>query len=86
LWVASGKPNIYDEWNPAIVEDSLSKMKVVSSSPSQNPTKTDTHAANFDDFADTFLEIDYKESRLDGTWRLLAFVSSEGIMFGFLGG
>jgi hypothetical protein len=25
-----------------------------------------THAANFDDFADTFLEIDYKESRLDG--------------------
>ena len=44
-----------------------------------------THAANFDDFADTFLEINYKESRLDGIWRLHTFVSSEGILFGFLG-
>ena len=44
-----------------------------------------THAANFDDFADTFLEINYMEPRPDGIWRPHTFVSSEGILFGFLG-
>jgi len=61
------------------------RWKVVSSNQIQHLTKVDTHAANFDDFADTFLEMNFEESRLDRIWRLLTFVSSEGILLSFLG-
>lgn len=62
LWVAPSKSNVDYERNPAIVEDSLSK---VSSTPSRSATKAKTHAADFDNFADTFLEINRKKKGLD---------------------
>ena len=68
------------------MEDGLSKVESGEFQPNPtHPTKVDTHAANFNDFADTFLKKNFEESKLDRIWRLHTFVSSEGILLGFLG-